>query len=86
LRKTFNEICKLADDDGHYQSYQQRNRGTHDNDDDKRRHQPVHSQPLDAVGDGIEQIGKHHPGDEWQQNFAQQGNDCDDCREHRNPE
>jgi hypothetical protein len=43
--------------------------GNHNNgnsDDDERRQQPIDSEPLYPTSEGIEQIGKHHAGDERQ--------------------
>jgi hypothetical protein len=35
---------------------------------------------------GIEQVGKHHPGDEWQQDFPQQGDRGHEHQEECDPE
>ena len=39
--------------------------------DHERRHEPVHAQALQPVGQRIQQIGEHQPGDEGQQDTAE---------------
>ena len=69
---------QLAGEIGHLRG-QHRNEddeGQHQHDeegdeDDHRRHQARQAEPLQPVGDRIEEIGQHHAGDEGQQDAAE---------------
>ena len=70
-RKIFNEIGKLADDDGQRQDHHDCNRENGKEHDGECRQQPVHSQPLHPAGKGIEQISEHHTRHERKKDLAQ---------------
>jgi hypothetical protein len=62
---------ELANDDRHDQDCQGDD-GDHGADDDRNgRQSPAHAKPLQPAGDGIEQIGEHHAGNERQQHLVQ---------------
>ena len=69
---------QLADEIGHLrgQHRDQDDEGQHQHDDegnqdDHRRHEAGQTEPLQPVGDRIEEIGQHHAGDEGQQDVAE---------------
>ena len=71
LRQPADEIGELRDHDRDDDDQRQRQHDDEGEQDQYRRHDPRQADPLQPVGDRIEEIGKHHAGHERQQDVAE---------------
>jgi hypothetical protein len=65
-RELLDEMRKLTDDNGHRQNNDDCDQSNRKSNDGKRGHGPVYAEPLDPIGEGVEQIRKHHTRDKGQ--------------------
>ena len=60
----------LVKQEGHHQHQRQDEDEDEEDEDQERRPEPPDAEPLEAVGDGVEEIGEREPGDERQEDVA----------------
>ena len=84
LRQPADEFGELRDQDRDDDHQPQRQHDDEAEQDEHRRHDARQPDPLQPVGDRIEEIGKHHAGHERQQDVAEDvEQDCKDDGRYR---
>ena len=85
-RQIAGELGDLVAQHRHDQHEAQHKNQNADQHDGERRRQARQAEALQRVGHGIEEIGEHQPGDERQQNIAEQPQHEDQRHQRRDPD